>query len=235
MSMSRETIYESIILKKQPFGEGDEIITLYVKEAPDAPLSCGRTEYYDNDLTTYKEHYPALIDVFLFNRHGDVLLQKRGRHKRKNPGKLHTTVGGHISWGEKADFSVIHECMEELGAPALVFSKDEYMQAIAKLGAYTHKAALLCKMGEFFRNLSEDAIESRRDIKDRLWLYFGRYDGPIEIIDRESAGYEWVDLDTLEQEFQLYPNQFTEGLKQLVEDYGSEMREFVRTFTQKKT
>ena len=114
-----------------------------------------------------------------------------------------------------------------MGAPALVFSKQGYEQAFTKLEAYTHKTALLCEIGEFFRNYSNDSIESRRGIKDRIWLYFGRYDGPIEIPDRESAGYEWIDLDTLEKEFQTNPNQYTDGLKLYVENFGGEMRKFV--------
>jgi len=59
----------------------DEIITLYTKEDPDKPIPCNRKEYYDNDFSIYKDHYPALIDVFLFNKHGDVLLQRRGERQ----------------------------------------------------------------------------------------------------------------------------------------------------------
>lgn len=209
----------------------DEIITLYLKETPDSPIPCARGEYYDNDFTTYKAHYPGIIDVFLFNTNGDVLLQKRGRNKRNNPGKLHTSIGGHITWGENAQFSVIHECLEELGAPALVFSQDEYASALETLGSYTNKVALLREQGVFFRNYPNHPIESLRTIKDRMWLYFGVYDGPIEIPDRQSAGYEWIDLDTLEKEFQLNPNQFTDGLQLYVETFGSEMREFIQKFT----
>jgi len=210
----------------------DEIITLYTKESPADPVSCERSAYYDNAFTTYKDHYPALIDVFLFNKHSDVLLQKRGRNKRFNAGKLNTTVGGHINWGEQAKFSVIHECMEELGAPALAFPKDAYNQAFAKLQPYTHKAALLCEIKNFYRDFANDPIESRRTIKDRIWLYFGRYDGPIEIPDRDSAGYEWISLDALQKEFQQHPEQFTDGLKAFTETFGDEMENFVRTFCQ---
>jgi isopentenyldiphosphate isomerase len=212
----------------------DEIITLYLKEAPETPLPCNRVEYYDNDFTTYKEHHPALIDVFLFNTHGDVLLQKRARNKRNNPGKLHTTVGGHITWGDSAPFSVVHECLEELGAPALVFSKEEYASALNRLRPFTHKVALLYEEGVLFRNYANDPIESRRDLKDRMWLYFGLYDGPIETPDRTSAEYEWIDLDTLEKELQIHPTQFTDGLKIYMETFGSEMREFIRKFAVKQ-
>lgn len=209
----------------------EEIITLYTKGAPETPVSCLRGEYYDHDFTEYKEHYPALIDVFLFNKHGDVLLQKRARSKRNNPGKLHTSVGGHIAWGEDARFTVVHECLGELGAPALVFSKDAYESAFKKLDIYTHKMALLREYGEFFRDFSNDPTVSRRSIKDRMWFYLGRYDGPIDNPDRESAGYEWIDLDTLQKEFLTNPQQFTDGLLAYVETFGDEMKDFIQSFT----
>ncbi len=84
-----------------------------------------------------------------------------------------------------------------------------------------------------FRNFSEDPIEGRRSIKDRIWLYFGIYDGPIDIPDRQSAGYEWIDLETLKKEFQISPAQFTDGLKWYVETFGSEMSEFIKRYATK--
>lgn len=213
----------------------DEIITLYTKEAPDTPISCERTEYYDNDFTTYKDHYPALIDVFLFNRFGDVLLQRRGRDKRKNPYKLHTTVGGHINWGEKQEFALVHECMEELGAPTLLFPSDVYHEAVNKLKEYTRKVALVHEVKVFFRNYSQDEIENRRNIKDRIWLYFGLYDGPVDTPDRASAGYEWIGLDILQKELETRPEQFTSGLAAYFEEMGDEMRNFVKKYSSGKS
>lgn len=212
----------------------DELITLYLQGAPDQPIQCGRTEYYDHDFTTYKQHHPAIIDVCLFNVHGDLLLQKRGRDKRFNPGKLHVTVGGHVNWGEEASFSVVHECMEELGAPAIVFSKEKFEQAVTKLGPYAHRAALLYEVADFFRDLSSDPIESRRSIKDRIWFYFGLYNGPIENPDRSSAGYEWMDLEALKKELNEHPEQFTDGMLLYLETYGEAMQEFVAKYCVQK-
>ncbi len=209
----------------------EEIITLYLREELETPVACSRTEYYRNDFTRYHAHYPALIDVLLFNQYGDLLLQKRGRTKRIHGGKLHTSIGGHVAWGEQPDFCVIHECLEELGAPALVFSKERYPAAVHALADYTHRTALVCEIETFFRDYREDIIEDRRDIKDRTWLYFGLYDGPIEIPDRSSAGYEWIDLDTLQHEFIAHPEQFTPTLKLFVKDFGEQMKEFIRTYT----
>jgi len=209
----------------------DEMITLYTREEPNKALSCKRSDYYDNDFMKYENHYPALIDVFLFNKFGDVLLQRRGRNQRNNPYKLHTTIGGHINWGENPEFSLVHECMQELGAPILLFAQDEYEEAVAKLRGYTHKTALLYEVKNYYRNFSDSEIENRRDIKDRIWLYFGLYDGPIETPDRDSAGYEWIELGVLEKEMKNSPDQFTPSLMAYTEELGDVMRGFVKKYS----
>ena len=207
----------------------DELITLYTREGRE-PIKCGRKEYYDNDCTVYINHYPALIDVFLFNKSGEILLQRRGYNKRANPGKLHTSIGGHVNWGEKPEFCLVHECMEELGAPTFLFPNDSYEEALKKLVSYTHKAALVKEVKEFFRNYLQSEIENQRRIKDRIWLYFGRYDGPAEAPSEEVAGYEWFNLDTLEKEMEDKPNEFTAGLKLYFKDFNQEMRNFVNKY-----
>lgn len=210
--------------------EQEELITLYTREAPSEPILCARKDYYDNDFTTYQGHYPALIDVFLFNKSGEILLQRRGLNKRANPGKLHTSIGGHINWGEKPEFSLVHECMEELGAPTFLFAEDNYDQAIKKLEPYTHKAALVKEIKEFFRNYSKSDIENQRYIKDRIWLYFGRYDGVTEPPDEEVAGYEWFNLNNLSKEMEEKPDQFTAGIKIYFNEFNDEMRGFVSKY-----
>lgn len=208
----------------------DELITLYTREAPSEPILCARKEYYDNDFTKYKEHYPALIDVFLFNKSGEILLQRRGRNKRVNPGKFHTSVGGHINWGEKPEFALVHECMDELGAPVFSFPHDTYDEAIKKLDSYTHKVALAKEIREFFRDYSKSDVKDQRSIKDRIWLYFGRYDGPTEVPDGEVAGYNWFNFDNIENELNNNPDQFTNGLKIYFSDFKDEMRSFVNKY-----
>lgn len=208
----------------------DELLTLYTKEEPEKAIKCGRAEYYDNDFTTYKNHYPALIDVFLFNNFGEVLLQRRGRNKRKNPYRLHTTIGGHINWGEEPSFSLVHEAIEELGAPVLLFSKDEYDGAVKKLYNYTNKAALVYNVKEFFRNFPDSNDEDKKTIKDRIWLYFGLYNGPVDTPDRESAGYEWTSLDVLKEEIATNPSQLTSGLIEFFETFEEDMRAFTEKY-----
>lgn len=66
---------------------------------------------------------PALIHravhVLLFNRRGDLLLQKRSRHKDIQPGRWDTSVGGHLAPGESYLEAARREMGEELGLTGL--------------------------------------------------------------------------------------------------------------------
>jgi len=72
-------------------------------------------------------HNPSLIHrvvhVLIFNKEGDLLLQKRSFKKDIEPGKWDTSVGGHINPGEVDRNAAEREMKEELGAEgcAMVF------------------------------------------------------------------------------------------------------------------
>ncbi|NLC71740.1 MAG: NUDIX domain-containing protein [Desulfuromonadaceae bacterium] len=70
---------------------------------------------------------PSLIHrvahVLVFNRQGNLLLQKRSRGKDIQPGRWDTSVGGHLAPGEDYLRAALRETWEELGIeePILTF------------------------------------------------------------------------------------------------------------------
>ncbi|MBW7908288.1 MAG: NUDIX domain-containing protein [Kiritimatiellae bacterium] len=62
---------------------------------------------------------PALIHqavhVVVFNRQGELFLQKRSERKDIQPGKWDTSVGGHLQQGELPEVGARRELEEELG------------------------------------------------------------------------------------------------------------------------
>lgn len=56
-----------------------------------------------------------VVHVHVFNRKGEIYLQKRALTKDIQPGKWDTAVGGHIDYGETVEQAVERECVEELG------------------------------------------------------------------------------------------------------------------------
>jgi isopentenyl-diphosphate delta-isomerase type 1 len=69
-----------------------------------------RAEVHGNPALMHR-----VVHILVFNRAGDVLLQKRSLEKDIQPGKWDTSVGGHLDPGEDYDAAARRELFEELG------------------------------------------------------------------------------------------------------------------------
>jgi 16S rRNA (adenine1518-N6/adenine1519-N6)-dimethyltransferase len=67
------------------------------------------------------------VHVFVFNRHGDLLLQKRSRLKDTHPGLWDSSASGHLDSGENYEAAAAREVNEELGL------RVEELEEIARL------------------------------------------------------------------------------------------------------
>lgn len=56
-----------------------------------------------------------VIHLHVFNRAGELYLQKRSMTKDIQPGKWDTAVGGHVDYGEEVETALRREAREELG------------------------------------------------------------------------------------------------------------------------
>ena len=56
-----------------------------------------------------------VVHLHIFNKSGDLYLQKRSMTKDIQPGKWDTAVGGHVDYGETIEEALRREVREELG------------------------------------------------------------------------------------------------------------------------
>ncbi len=56
-----------------------------------------------------------VVHMHILNSRGELFLQRRTLTKKVQPGKWDTAVGGHISFGEEPELSLIREAKEEIG------------------------------------------------------------------------------------------------------------------------
>jgi len=77
----------------------------FVSDAP-------RGEVHGNNLRHRAVH------LFIFNRHGELFLQKRSRWKDRHPLLWDSSAAGHVEAGEEYDATAARELKEELGVTA---------------------------------------------------------------------------------------------------------------------
>ena len=71
-----------------------------------------RREVHGNNLRHRAVH------IFIFNREGELLLQKRSRWKDRHPNLWDSSAAGHVGAGEEYDGAAVRELREELGVTA---------------------------------------------------------------------------------------------------------------------
>lgn len=119
------------------------------------------------------------VHVFVFNRRGELFLQKRSMRKDNHPGVWDSSTSGHVDSGETYDISVIRELHEEIGLrietpPERVF-----------------KVAACEETGREF-----------------VWLYRCESEGPFTLHPDEIDVGGWFALDHIENWIARSPEEF---------------------------
>lgn len=110
-----------------------------------------------------KELLHPVVHMHVLNSKGDIFLQKRPMHKKIQPGKWDTAVGGHIAFGESVELSLQRESEEEIGI------KDFKPQLVSK---YVWRSE----------------VES-----EYIFCFITIYDGPFSLAkDELDGGHFWT-------------------------------------------
>lgn len=198
-----------------------------------------RQEFYNNRWTKYWDYCVHVIDMFIFNQYGEVLIQKRGKHKVKMPGLLHTSVWGHVNEWELPSYTVFHECMEEIWVPSyLVMDNDQdFKKTYTKLKAYSDRFVLTKHISSYkklFDKFSDGAWREEQ-FRDMVHLYFWLYDWPVQFLDRAADGFERFSMDDLKNAITDAPERFTLAMLTYFPVQESKMRDFVSRYCKLST
>jgi len=158
------------------------------------------------------------IRLLLMNSEGRIYLQKRSNIKEENPGLYDKTVGGHVLPGESWNTTVVRECAEELGFPAVILN-DEFNNAVRTIDL---KIIGIFKQVDEITNFESVRIDKNENkfIQPYISAFFiGYYDGAIRFVDGESSRIEVFSLKELEDEIKYNPSKFTEDIKFMITNY----------------
>lgn len=119
------------------------------------------------------------VHVLVFNRQGNVFLQKRSLIKDSAPGKWDSSASGHLDKGEDYDACAVRELHEELGLKTLQSPK------------------------RLFK------VEASRETGwEFCWVYRLENDGPFVLHPEEIETGEWFPPATVTRRVQEQPDDF---------------------------
>ena len=156
--------------------------------------------------------------MLLLNSKGHMYIQKRSHYKSENAGLYDKTIGGHVVVGHTLGLTVVKECHEELGFPAIVLTDDEFRLAIQSTDV---SIIGLFRKIDSIQNFVSVRRSADGDFKQSYitTFYVGYYDGSIRFKDGESIGIEVFTLKQLKERIQEEPEKFTEDLKFMIKRY----------------
>jgi len=210
-----------------------EMIVLFHKDDLETPIPTQRDTFYANRRTTYESFFVSVIDMFIFNKYWETLVQKRAKTKKTSPGLYHTSVGGHVNEGDTPQLTLIKECLEEVGAPCTLIEDEQlFLHAYRQIGEYTSSFVLAYPQAMIKHTSYLEADRAWREVRIQDMMYFclGLYNGPIHNTDRSADGFEWFTLDALKKALYDVPWVFTPSYHVLFERFEEDMRIFVEKY-----
>ena len=141
-----------------------------------------RSEVHGNPSMVHK-----VVHVLVFNRQGDILLQKRSQNKDVAPGRWDTSVGGHVGIGEDLIFSSKREMHEELG---IAGHEPEYLYS------YIHSNIYETELVTTYRCIHEGQFSFNREEIDEIKFW--------KVAEIKEAIGKKILSDNFEHEFMTY-------------------------------
>jgi len=127
------------------------------------------------------------FSVFIFNGEGKLMLQQRALHKYHSPGLWTNTVCSHPRDGETTDEAAHRRIIEEMGFDC------DFEEAFS----FVYKA-----------NVGQGLIEHEFD-----HVFVGSSNNQPKINPEEVASWKYVELNWLDDDVKVNPNEYTEWFK----------------------
>ncbi|HUJ42911.1 MAG TPA: NUDIX domain-containing protein [Opitutaceae bacterium] len=124
------------------------------------------------------------VHVLVFNRAGELFLQKRSRNKDTAPGAWDSSASGHVEAGEDYDACAVRELREELG-----------VQAPSELGRWLRLAACHETGQEF------------------VWVYRLEAEGPFALHPGEIERGAWLSPVEITRRVRARPAAFASSFR----------------------
>ena len=217
-----------------------EIITTYLLKDPETPIPMKREEFYAEQIKSAKAGKKPFrasesVYIFLFNKHKELFVQKRSYKKGHNPGLLDKSIGGHVSYGNTPDYTVMVETVQELQTPSIVLKdRVDFLKTLKLLNDYLSTIAVVCHLKDKIYVSPKTIDKKSVNIAVKAHIYLGVYEGRIRPADREAKGILQYSLPELKSEMKNSPETFTRDMHFLLKDLGPDIKKFLSLVSKTK-
>jgi len=193
-----------------------------------------RSDFYLKQVElSQKEKKPdmavGIVSILIFDEKGEIFVQKRSDKKAHNAGMLDKSIGGHITFGDVADFTVMVETVQELQVPSIVLrTQEDFLKAYVLLKDYLNTVAILKHIDTRIYELKRKINNKLIPVLNNINLYFGVYSGSVKTVDGEAKGVLLYSLEDLEREMVEFPGMFSDDLKFFIKRYRPQIVEFIK-------
>ena len=133
------------------------------------------------------------FSVFIFNKNGEMLLQKRAAEKYHSPNQWTNAVCSHPRIDETYEEAAHRRLKEELGIETDLAEKFYFIYK-ADVGG----------------NLWEHELD---------YVFTGNYNGEFHLNGEEVSEIRYISMENLEKELAEHPENFTEWFKIILQEY----------------
>jgi len=216
-----------------------EVVNTYLLTDPETLITMDRKEFYTEQVEEFNNNgKPSraveIVQVFIFNTRGEMLIQKRSFDKAHNAGLLDKSLGGHMKHGDDADYTTTIETIQELHAPSIVLKNDaDFIRTLDTLQNFLTSTSVIKRINSDIVTLKKIIHDKDVEIGNKYNLYFGVFDGRVRPVDSEAKGFIWYTLPELDRELERSPETFTHDIHYFVKEYRKEMESFLKIITTK--
>ena len=124
------------------------------------------------------------VHVLVFNKRGEVFLQKRSMSKDTSPGLWDSSASGHLDSGEDYDYCAVRELREEIGL------------VVERVPDRLFKLAACAETGQEF-----------------VWVYRLESEGPFTLHPEEIERGEWWGTEKVKDRVAKRPEEFASAFR----------------------
>ncbi len=141
------------------------------------------------------------FSIYVFNREGQLMLQKRHSSKYHSGGLWTNTCCSHPRVGEKLDDAVHRRLNDEMGFD--------------------------CELKEAFSFIYEVKLDKGLTEHEYLHVFTGNYEGEPKINPEEAEGWKCVGLDELQADIRKNPGNYTKWFQLTIDRLAEHVKKTV--------